>query len=99
MSKKYSHLHRYTRKKLGKNNYIVFKCNLAGCDHYVRKELAEGKIAECNRCGQPFILTKAAMQLAKPHCIKCVVPKDKETHDAIKEFLEQSETSTGTNGS
>jgi len=98
MSKKYTHLHRYTKKKLGKNNYIVFKCNLAGCDHYVRRELAEGKVCECNRCGEPMVLNKAAMELAKPHCAKCVVKKDKNVHDAIKEFLVNSEEKTGTNG-
>lgn len=94
MARKYSHLHRYTKKKLGKNDYTVFKCNLAGCDHYVRKELAEGKVCECNRCGEPMVLNKAAMLLTKPHCAKCVVKKDKATHDAIKEFLENSEAGT-----
>lgn len=89
--KKYGHLHRYKRKKLGKNNYVVFKCTLAGCSHYIRKELAEGQVCECNRCFEPMVLDKASMQLAKPHCAKCVVRKDKDVHDTIKKFLEVSD--------
>ena len=91
MAKKYNHLHRYQKKKLGKNGYTVFKCMVAGCSHYIRKELAEGQIAECNRCHEPFILNKASIQLSKPHCDKCIIRKDKDVHDLIKDFLVSSE--------
>ena len=85
------HLHRYERVKLGKNGYTVFRCNLPGCSHYVRKELAKGKLCECNRCGEPMILGIAEMLLKRPHCNNCIKRKDKEVHDKIKEFLENSD--------
>ena len=99
MAKKYNHLHRYAKKKLGKNGYTVFKCTVAGCSHYIRKELAEGQIAECNRCHEPMVMTKAAIQLSKPHCDKCVVRKDKDVHDAIKELLFTDDKTTAESGS
>lgn len=80
------HIHRYQRIKLGKN-YVVFKCDLPDCRHYLRPELVKDKISICNRCNEPFILDIAAMQLSKPHCLSCTKRKSK-THGAIRDLLE-----------
>lgn len=87
MAAKYTHLHRYTRKKLGNNGFTIFKCSLPGCPHYVREELAEGRLCACNRCGKEMILDKRAMTLKKPHCSDCVKSTKKQTIKKLEEFL------------
>lgn len=86
-----NHLHKYKKIDLGRNGnkFLVFKCTKPACSHYVAVHLAEGKLCECNRCGETMLLTKAAMQLAKPHCVNCVKRKktDVETVAAVQEFL------------
>ncbi len=86
MAKK--HIHRYERKKIGEN-YIVFRCNLPKCTHYLPKQLVKGKVSLCNKCGNEFILTSGSLLLAKPHCEDCTVHKDNE-HDRLKELLERT---------
>jgi hypothetical protein len=67
------HLHKYERVRLGaKGSYVVFRCILPGCPHYIRKELAAGKACLCNRCNSPMVLDSRAMSLQKPHCNACV---------------------------
>lgn len=85
MANKFKHTHQYRKLKLGKRT--IFKCVMMGCAHYVYKELAEGRVSLCNRCGIPFMLDKPAMTLAFPHCRECTVSKKKEQIDRIKELL------------
>ncbi len=87
MSKKYpDHLHKYKRIDLG-NKFMVYKCQRPGCSHYVPIKLSEGKLCECNRCNQPMIMTKATMDLARPHCIDCTKRKKEIPVGDINEFL------------
>lgn len=82
------HIHKYKKIKLGKD-YIVFRCLLPDCSHYIRRELAEGKVSICNRCNQPFIMTKNVVRKhAMPHCDDCVVRRDEQKISSIKELLE-----------
>jgi formylmethanofuran dehydrogenase subunit E len=81
------HLHKYKRIKLG-NGYKVYKCINPGCSHYVSVKLVEGQICQCNRCGQPMVMDRAAMQLARPHCYSCTKSRRQETIEKIAEFLE-----------
>lgn len=90
MSKKFpDHLHKYKRIKLGKD-YLVFRCMSPACPHYINVKLAEGKLCECNRCGSPMIITKATMDLARPHCIDCTKRKKEIPVEQISEFLAKS---------
>ena len=82
------HIHRYEKTILGKNNYIIFRCNLPSCPHYVSAKLAEGKLTLCNRCGEQMLLDKRAMRFVKPYCVNCVQIKKKDIHEKILEFLE-----------
>lgn len=84
MAKKYNHLHKYKRVDLAKHDgeYIVFKCQEAGCAHYVPKTIAEGKIGRCNKCNEPFALTKVSLNHKFPHCEACIKrPKADEIKD------------------
>lgn len=93
MSKRFpDHLHKYKRVDLG-NKYLVFKCMVPSCSHYVPLKLAEGKLCECNRCGNPMVITKANVDLARPHCIDCTKRKKEIPVEAVAEFL--SKTGSG----
>lgn len=80
-------IHKYKKVKLGKS-YVVFKCVFPTCTHYIRYELAEGKLCICNRCDKPMTLTKAAMQLKKPHCDDCVDRKKSSSYKEVKAVLD-----------
>lgn len=78
------HIHKFKRKDIGRKNgpndrkkFIVFACILPECTYYVEKALAEGKFCICNRCGSLMTLTKAAMDMASPHCPACTKRKVK----------------------
>jgi hypothetical protein len=91
MTKNTGHIHRYKRVNIGdpRKKYKVYRCMVAACSHYVRPELAEGRLAECWRCREPFVLDKKAITLAKPHCSKCVQSTKTKTATDITRFLEQ----------
>jgi hypothetical protein len=86
-----NHLHRYRKvdlaRKKGTEPFIVLKCMKPACYHYVPLNLAEGKLCECNRCGESMILNKESMQLSRPHCISCIKRKKSNEITTISEFL------------
>ena len=93
-----NHIHRYRKVNLarkGNDPYVVYKCVKPTCSHYVPIELAEGKLCECDRCGEPMVINKqvlvgsAGKPMTKPHCSNCVQrKKDKaENVESIREFL------------
>ena len=95
-SKVPNHLHRYKRVNLSRkfgDEFWVYKCTKPLCSHYIRVELSEGKMCECNICSEPMIMTRIAMTLAKPHCVNCTKRKStsNEEIDAIAEFLKGKE--------
>jgi hypothetical protein len=94
------HLHRYKKVNLGQNgkDYFVYKCMKPVCSHYLPLNLAEGKMCECNRCGEPMIISKATLNgssnrpMTKPHCVGCIKRRKVNTEevDAIAAFLEEN---------
>ena len=97
-----NHLHRYKKVNLSRDGqpYIIYKCVKPTCSHYVPISLAEGKLCECNKCGEPMLITKHTLHgssnrpLQKPHCSNCVVRKKEKQEDvaAIAEFLAGNKT-------
>ena len=74
-----THIHRYRRVDIGKDSpHFVMQCIKPGCDHYIAMKtklsapLLKGKIAECNRCNDQFILNKRALRMAEPCCDHCI---------------------------
>lgn len=88
MPRKAKHLHKYKRVDLG-NKFIVFKCMLPACSHYIRKDLAENKLCQCNRCEKAMLLDKRAMLLVKPHCEECIHRIDQDRHDRLKGLIKE----------
>jgi hypothetical protein len=90
-----NHLHRYKKINLGENgkDYFVYKCMKPACSHYIPINLAEGKLCECNKCGEPMILSKAILThssgkpMTKPHCGSCVKRRRDKDVEAIAAFL------------
>jgi hypothetical protein len=70
--KKETHIHKYKRITLSKRTGLqVFKCVAPICTHYVRRELAIGRVCICWKCGEELILNAENTQLAKPTHIEC----------------------------
>lgn len=98
-SKAANHLHRYKKVNLSSSGeYLVYKCVKPACTHYVPIQLAEGTLCECNRCGDPMIITKSVLvhsgnrPMAKPHCPNCIVRKNAKDVTAIADFLADNKT-------
>jgi hypothetical protein len=87
------HVHRYERTVLGRKGYIVWRCNLPDCSHYIADKLVKGKRTVCNRCGTDMLMDTRAMNLVRPHCVDCIETKKSDTHDALLEFVEAREMS------
>lgn len=88
MNKYQEHAHKYVRVRLGKKDYIVFRCVRPGCAHYIRQELVIGKIAQCWRCGDEFVMNQKTAMLKKPHCTKCTNSPGKVKAEPISMGIE-----------
>lgn len=95
-----NHLHRYKKVNLSRKHgekYFVYRCMKPACSHYVPMHLAEGKLCECNRCGEPMIIGKFQLTgssqepMTLPHCVDCTKRKktDDSTITLVTDFLEQ----------
>ena len=69
MAKTNAHIHKYQKAKLG--NFVVFKCMLPGCPHYIRRELVIGRESICWNCNTKMILTMANTVLKRPTHEEC----------------------------
>lgn len=77
------HIHQYKKIKKSK----IFKCRLPGCSHYLTYDMVENAVSLCNRCDQPFIMSKKAMKLTNPHCEDCTVKKENKELEAIMDLV------------
>lgn len=69
---KFNHVHKYQQVKWGKNKTVVLKCMIAGCPHYIHKEMALNRKSICHGCGQPFVLDGYSVERKKPKCGNCI---------------------------
>ncbi len=65
------HVHKYQRITLGNKGYVVLKCALPKCKHYIRRELAVGRASICWKCGMELILTMQNTNSKKPIHEEC----------------------------
>lgn len=61
--------------------YVIFKCMLRGCNHYVPRDIVVGNETLCWRCGKTFQMTTASTYLKKPHCPNCTKSKIEDLYD------------------
>lgn len=86
MGKKPLHFHEYLKTKIGKD-YVVYKCRLPGCSHYISPILVVGRLAQCPICGNVYTITRVMVRnghmMRLPHCNKCTRGK-RTTFDISK---------------
>lgn len=79
-------IHKYRLKDLARKEgtppYLVYICIKQSCTHHIRVELVEGKISECNRCGENFIMRLSKLKhgstiIVRPHCEDCTKSPDR----------------------
>lgn len=102
MAKKPEHLHLYKKINLSQTrgkDYPVYKCMKPDCSHYLPIILAEGKLCECNRCGEPMVITRHTLTcmsgskpMAKPHCPNCTKSKKRDNIKELADFLAGTKT-------
>jgi hypothetical protein len=80
------HLHKYRLRNLtrdpSKPPYYVYICVKQDCSHHIRIDLVDGKLAECNRCEEPFIIKLVKIKhgdriIVRPHCDDCTKTPDR----------------------
>jgi hypothetical protein len=77
------HIHKYMRVKYGSKGYIIYKCTLPGCTHFVNERLILGRNAICWLCGNEFTIR---ILHKKPHCDECIRP-NRLTKELAQETL------------
>lgn len=71
------HFHRYKKDVLGRA-YVIYKCTLPGCSHYIPANLLVNRLALCGECEEVIVIDKLKAQQAIPRC-------DKHTESRVKE--------------
>jgi hypothetical protein len=63
------HTHKYFRDDIGiKKSYIVYRCAVPDCYHYIPENQIIGRKSICFRCGDEFVVSHL---LAKQTCPNC----------------------------
>ena len=69
------HHHKYERTEVGKKGWIVYRCTLPECNHYLpHAELIINKLSLCwGNCGGEVVYTQADFnqKLKRPMCASC----------------------------
>ena len=66
------HVHKYQRVIDNRPpGYTVYKCIIAGCKHWLRKELMLGREAICWCCGLSMFLNIQDLSMKKPRHYEC----------------------------
>lgn len=73
MARNGKHIHQYSRVDIGKKKeFLVYKCKLPNCPHYLPPELVVGKVSVCPFCDLPFVVQQSDLRLVTPHCETCI---------------------------
>jgi hypothetical protein len=77
--KRVRHVHKYERTTIGKNSYVVYRCVLPDCTHYLSESLIGGKESICWRCGDICVIPRGGRIPKRPHCEKCTKVYNRST--------------------
>lgn len=102
MPKIANHIHKFKKVDLATSGkpYLVYKCMMPTCSHYVPINLAEGKMCACWGCGDPMIITRETLHhssnkpAARPKCPNCIVRKNAKDVSALADFLAGDKVTT-----
>lgn len=71
---KVKHIHLYERTEVGKKGWVIYRCMLPGCSHYISEALIVGKISLCHGvCNGTVLYTQDDLnqKLKRPMCHEC----------------------------
>lgn len=94
------HTHKYIRCKYGSKGYMIFKCALPGCTHYVDANLILNRLSVCWRCGADFVIKVTPGNKAvnkKPHCNECTRGYKKQIKEQLVGLIEHFQKILETN--
>ena len=95
-------VHKYRLRDLARKKdtppYLVYICTKQDCSHHIRVDLVDGKLAMCNRCGDPFIMQLSKLKhgerlVVRPHCDDCtktpdrLAAKKEKISSSVDEFM------------
>ena len=66
--------HLYERTEVGKKGWVIYRCMLPNCSHYISEALIVGKISLCHGvCGDAVLYTQDDLnqKLKRPMCASC----------------------------
>lgn len=70
-------IHKLYRTQFKQSGTIIYRCGIPGCPTFFYEPLIVGKISECWRCGESFVITKKTIRNKKLHCEDCTHGKKK----------------------
>ena len=83
-------IHKYKKVNLAKSKakpYIVYRCMLPNCSHYVTEKMVLGRISLCWSCNHPFVI--GAFR-AKPICFNCKDQKKGVDNSSVETILKNA---------
>lgn len=86
MAKIKQHVHKYELAIIGKNGYLIYKCVIPGCPHYLNNVLATGRLCLCwGECGDAVAIDKLMVQkeIKHPMCDSCREARAKRREELI----------------
>jgi hypothetical protein len=71
MNTKSKHSVHKLKRKIYKTGVRVYFCTRPDCHYKIECDMALGKVAMCNLCGNEFEMTMKSIRLDRPHCPDC----------------------------
>jgi hypothetical protein len=73
------HTHKYELTEFGNKGYLVYKCILTDCPHFIPQKLALGRLSLCHGCDNEVMITRNMIweKRKRPMCERCSVERIK----------------------
>lgn len=72
--KKTQHIHKYERTEVGRKGWVIYRCMLPNCPHFINEALIVGRISLCHGvCDGAVLYSQDDLnqKLKKPMCEHC----------------------------
>jgi hypothetical protein len=83
---KQNHVHKYELTTIGTKGYLIYKCTVPACVHYLNHILAIGRLCLCwGDCGLAVVIDKfmAQKEIKHPMCDSCREARAKRREELI----------------
>lgn len=76
---KQQHVHKYERQEIGKKGWVIYRCMLPDCSHFLPSEIMIlGRLSLCwGSCGEAVVYDQYMLskEIKHPKCDKCIEEK------------------------